>query len=162
MAADIFTTIAKVKRAAGCQDNTNVDDTLDVTPTVDRANYKMRQAIGNRYQLPLNSISGYTGSELEKGLVETATQLGSCYLRRLLYEGQGGDIMDTTEAICDQAFEELNKLADGDEKIKLDDGTELPLEEGASNSPSGFPLNSDLEDTSDPVNIPAFTTQDVF
>lgn len=160
--ADFFTDESAVRIEAGIADNSNIDDDTRVTPAVEAANAELFNAVSTRYTTPLSDQTGYEGSMTEKFLKKLATQLGACYVNRALYPGQGGDIAESIESICESAEDKLEQIRTGERKLILDDGNEIPVRDGANNAPSGFPLNTDLEDSASPTNIPSFSTQDVF
>ena len=160
--ADIFTDNSAVRNESGVQNNENISDEIDVDPCVDAANAEVFQAVSNRYTTPLSNTAAYEGSMADMYLRKLATQLGSCYLMKALYEGQGGDLMESVEDKCKTVRERLTMVAGGTVKLYLDDGSELDIRDSGLKTPTGFPTNSSLYNTEDPTDIPYFSTQDVF
>ncbi len=160
--ADVFTDNSAVRIESAVENNNEIDDNKHVEPCVDAANAEVFNAVSTRYTTPLSDQTGYEGSMSERFLVKLATQLGACYLQRMMFQGQGGDIAESTEDMCEMVEKKLEDIRSGDRKLILDDGNELPVRDGALNSPTGFPLNTDLSPATTPTNISYSSTQDVF
>ena len=121
----VFTTLAKVKSEAGFDNNTNINDTTDITPHANSADGETLMAISSQYSLPLSRNTTYTGSSAEYILQGVSTNYGAGLLMKKAYEGQGGSLLEIALRKIEEAKGMLQKIKSNEIVLFGTGGVEL-------------------------------------
>lgn len=134
-----LTTLAKVRSEAGFTNNTNIDDTNDVTPHTEDAEGEVYSAVSQIYTLPLSDNSYWADSPGEAFLSGITTRLAAGLLMLKMYEGQGGVILEKANEKVDRAREQLKMILDRTFVLIDSQGNEIATRDSALTGLSGLP-----------------------
>ena len=120
-----YTTVDKVRRESGFTNNSNIDNTNDITPHSEDAEAEVMGELGVRYSLPLTENAYWLNSPAEAMITQLATRLASAFLMLQVYEGQGGQIEEMAYKKMGVVRGRLKKISNGEISLFDSQGQEL-------------------------------------